>query len=190
MNIYRGDIYYVYKSGQNIGVEQDAGRPAVVVSNEKCNEHAHFVEVVYLTTQDKKPLPTHVDVLCKTPSIALCEQVHSVSKDRLGEFIRSCTPAEMDEIDMALMVSLDLDCYLKDDQPALQNDGELKKLKEKLEAKQREIDELSMKNDEIYAELCKEKNKSEETSDSIKIAIERDLYKQQYDDLLERVIAR
>ena len=196
MEIYRGDIFYVKKGGAATGSEQHSDRPAVIVSNEKCNTHAPFVEIVYLTTADKKRLPTHVEVLCRTPSTALCEQIFSVSKERLGEYIRCCTNDEMDAIDEALMISLDLDCYLDNNTnqaaaPKKAEDGEeVKKLKEELKAKQREIDGLLVKNDELYAELCKEKQQTDSTSDVIKLAIERDLYKQQYDELLEKVIAR
>lgn len=114
MEIYRGDIFYVKKNDNNRfqGSEQFDERPAIVVSNNKCNEHSPVVEVVYLTTQDKKPLPTHVEVLCQVPSTALCEQVISINKGRLTSYIRSCTDEEMDDIDKALMVSLGLDYYV------------------------------------------------------------------------------
>lgn len=80
----------------------------MIVSNNKANEHSPVVEVVYLTTQDKKPLPTHVEVLCKVPSTALCEQVHSIYVDRLDDWIKTCTDEEMEAIDRALMISLGL----------------------------------------------------------------------------------
>lgn len=57
MEIKRGDIWYVSK-GNYTGCEQAAGRPAIIVSNEKNNACAETVEVVYLTTQPKKDLPT------------------------------------------------------------------------------------------------------------------------------------
>lgn len=205
MEFYRGDIFYVKKGAKPTGCEQDAGRPAVIVSNDKCNKYAQFVEIVYLTTQKKeKRLPTHVDVLCTIPSIAMCEQIVSVSKDRLDQFVRCCTNEEMEAIDEALLISLDLDYYLdrNGNQPsepkkAASNDAnkdenseEVKKLKKEVEEQQREIDALLVKNDELYAELCKERNQPAATSDSIRLAIERDLYKQQYEELLERVIAR
>ena len=109
MDILRGDIFYIRKGGTTEGNEQDAGRPAIIVSNDIGNQHANIVEVVYLTTQEKKPLPTHVDIICKVPSVALCEQVCTVSKDRLGDLIRTCTVGEMKEIDKALMCSLGID---------------------------------------------------------------------------------
>ena len=78
--IFRGEIYYVYPSS-GVGSEQSAGRPAIVVSNDKANQHSPVIEMVYLTTQPKNSLPTHVDITsAERPSIALCEQIHSVSK--------------------------------------------------------------------------------------------------------------
>lgn len=60
----RGEIYYV-ENGKNynyVGQEQKISRPAIIVSNDKCNRFSNYVEVVYLTTQEKTDLPTHVDI--------------------------------------------------------------------------------------------------------------------------------
>lgn len=105
--IARGDIFYVNK-GENNGCEQRAGRPALIVSNEANNKFSTTVEVVYLTTKKKHPLPTHVEVRGRVPSIALCEQITTVDKKRLGDFVRCCTREEMAEIDKALAISLGL----------------------------------------------------------------------------------
>lgn len=108
-DVVRGDIFYI-QSATVEGCEQRAGRPAVVVSNNKGNEYGPVVEVVYLTTQDKKPLPTHVDIVSAPyPSIALCEQVNTISKNRLGQYIGRCTDKEMTLIDGALCVSLGIE---------------------------------------------------------------------------------
>ena len=108
MEVCRGDIFYITGCGGKIyDSEQKQNRPAVIVSNEKANKFSPVVEVVFLTSSEKaKWLPTHVDVICRIPSVALCEQITSISKSRLGEFVRSCTDAEMKKIDEALMVSL------------------------------------------------------------------------------------
>ena len=47
MEIKRGDIWYVRKDNYT-GCEQAAGRPAIIVSNEKNNASSETVEVVYL----------------------------------------------------------------------------------------------------------------------------------------------
>lgn len=114
MNILKGDVFYINKgSGKNTGVEQEDGRPAVIVSNDTGNRHSEHIEVVYLTTKDKKTLPTHTKIISRVPSTALCEQITTVSKERLGDFIRHCTDEEMKAIDKCLKISLALE-----DEPA------------------------------------------------------------------------
>lgn len=105
MEYYRGDIFFVATTGRT----DKAWRPAVIVSNNKGNKYADQVEVVYLTTAEKKPMPTHVPVMCLEPSTALCEAVYTVGKTRLGEYIRCCSQQEMEGIDKALMISLGLE---------------------------------------------------------------------------------
>lgn len=106
--ILRGDVVYISKIN-TIGSEQEAGRPAVIVSNNKNNEFSETVEVIYLTSADKKDLPTHCQILCKTPSTALCEQVTTVSKNRVGDFIRQVTGDEMKLLEKCIMISLGID---------------------------------------------------------------------------------
>lgn len=107
--IRRGDIVYVEKYGAAAGSEQYADRPALVVSNDKCNIHSDVIEVVYLTTAPKTDLPTHVKIR-STPkeSTALCEQITSISKSRVRNFMCAASAEEMTQIDIALLISLDL----------------------------------------------------------------------------------
>ena len=109
MDLYRGDVYYVERY-PSVGCEQQAGRPAVIVSNDLNNKHSSTVEVVYLTTKPKTDLPTHVAITATgIPSTALCEQVHTIDTTRLGSFCGSCSDDELARISEALMISLDLD---------------------------------------------------------------------------------
>ena len=80
----RGQIYYIESNHQEIGSEQRAGRPAVIVSNNKNNENSTTVEVVYMTTQPKNDLPTHVFIRSSLrPSTVLCEQIYSALRTDL-----------------------------------------------------------------------------------------------------------
>lgn len=108
IDIYRGDIFYI-SQGSCVGSEQKCGRPGVIVSNNLANKYSPNVEVVLLTSQTKKPLPTHIEVLAKVPSIALCENIQTISKERLGDFIRTCTISEMNGINTALLHSLGIE---------------------------------------------------------------------------------
>ena len=114
-NIKRGEMFYISRGGASYsGSEQHSDRPAVVVSNNKNNENSNVVEIVYMTTQPKTDLPTHVTVRSTgRPSTVLCEQVYSVSTERIGTYIGECTDKEMENIDIALMISLQLDGSMK-----------------------------------------------------------------------------
>lgn len=46
-------------------------------------------------------------------STVLCEQVYSVSTERIGTYIGEATDKEMENIDIALMISLQLDNGIK-----------------------------------------------------------------------------
>ncbi len=106
--IKRGDIYYVYPDNFT-GSEQGGGRPAIVVSNDVGNHYAPIVSVVFLTAQRKKNLPTHAAIRSSArDSIALCEQVSTVAKERLGAYIASCSNDEMQEVDRAVAIALGL----------------------------------------------------------------------------------
>ncbi|MBE6954501.1 MAG: type II toxin-antitoxin system PemK/MazF family toxin [Ruminococcaceae bacterium] len=111
-HIKRGDIFYIHKEGPVCGSEQGADRPAIVVSNDRNNQNSEVVEVVFLTSRAKAPLPTHVRITsAKRVSTALCEQVTSVATSRLGDWIAQATPYEMEEVDKALLISLGLDGF-------------------------------------------------------------------------------
>lgn len=100
----RGDIFYISNSKCYATDPSNAeGRPAIVVSSDKLNEHADVVEVVYLTTKEKRLMPTHAEVLCKIPSTALCETIYTVNKDRLGDFVRTCTDKEMEGVNAGIL---------------------------------------------------------------------------------------
>lgn len=110
---YKGQIYYVYPTNV-VGSEQESGRPAIIVSNNLGNEFSDVVEVVYLTTKEKKFMPTHVKITSSNrPSTALCEQIHTVSKERIGNYINEVTSSELTCIERALLASLDISCNLR-----------------------------------------------------------------------------
>lgn len=194
--VYRGEIWFVEFRGGNKGSEQDSGRPAIIVSNDKGNEYSNMVEVVYLTSVDKKPLPTHVDIMCRVPSTALCEQIHSVSKERLLNYTRTLTAEEMQEIDKALMISLGLtevagmiettsDCPAEcfEEKEALRN--QIKKLESEADKMMDEINDLTDEN-----KMLKRKAPETNTQDIIRLETERDLYKKQAENYLERLLER
>jgi mRNA interferase MazF len=104
----RGEIYLI-KRRDCIGSEIEKVRPAVIVSNNAINATNEVVEVVYLTTQPKKSLLTHVPIESTgIPSVVLCEQIDSISLKLVGKQIGTCHEEELKAIDRALMHSLGL----------------------------------------------------------------------------------
>ena len=106
-NIERGSMYYIDHAQNYVGSEQYAGRPAIVVSSDRYNATSNTVEVVYLTTQAKNDMPTHVQIRSSGKlSTALCEQITSVSVLRVGDYMGTLTDEEMRRIEAAMMISL------------------------------------------------------------------------------------
>lgn len=106
MNYRRGEIYYICKT-ITCGSEQEAGRPAIIVSNDVNNATSPIIEVVYLTTQEKAPLPTHVEINATgVKSTALCEQIQTASVNRLSGYVGRCSDEEMKAVEKAMAISL------------------------------------------------------------------------------------
>ena len=118
----RGQIYYIRTTYSEEGSEQRGDRPAVIVSNDANNHHSETIEVVYMTTQPKNDLPTHVYIRSALrPSTVLCEQICTVSKQRVGELIGELTATELQSLDNAPAISLGLNfgpAPVKEEQPA------------------------------------------------------------------------
>lgn len=167
MSIRRGDIFYVDKFGYQVGSEQIPGRPGVIVSCDENNRHSETVQVAYCTTQPKANLPTHVEILSTNrPSTVLCEQINTVSIERLGSYIGRCTSEEMRDIDIAVATALGLKKY----------PGLIEHLKEREQAAEQKAADTE---------------RQHETSESVemaKIAAERDTYKRLYEELVGRFL--
>lgn len=109
-NVRRGDVYYINNNRGQRGNEIRKDRPAVVVSANFLNKHSGDVVVVFLTSQPKKDMSTHVTIRTTgRVSEALCEQPTTVSVERLNNRIGSVTDREMQQIDIALQIALKLD---------------------------------------------------------------------------------
>lgn len=103
--IKRGDIFKI-DLGKGDGSVQGGLRYCVVVSNNAGNIHAPTVIVVPITSQQKTSIPTHVEFHLFKPSIILCEQIFTVSKERLVEHVRFAGKNTMQKVDEALAISL------------------------------------------------------------------------------------
>ena len=80
-----------------IGYEQGGTRPALVVSGEQFNTLPHGLCVVAPITSRVRDIPTHVPISpleggLKQPSVVMCDQLRTISLDRL-EFRRGVADA-------------------------------------------------------------------------------------------------
>ena len=185
-----------HEGGASCGSEQYADRPAVVVSNDENNKHSGIIEVAYLTTQPKTELPTHVTIRSTgRVSTVLCEQVTSVSVERVNNYIGQVSEQEMKNIDIALMISLQLD---GDSKSHKQYNETIKKQQEEIDGLKKEIEQVQQECDDriaeieqeaaVYVEENRKVAESRESEDIIKVKTERDTYKQMYESLLEKIM--
>lgn len=109
--IKRGDIYYA-ELNPVIGSEQGGTRPVLIISNDIGNRHSPTVIVAAITSRvhTKAKLPTHTAIRdfegLNKDSIILLEQIRTIDKKRLQEYIGMLSESEMARVDKALAISL------------------------------------------------------------------------------------
>lgn len=110
-SILRGELYYADLSPV-VGSEQGGVRPVLIVQNDVGNRHSPTVIVAALTSKSTKAdLPTHVQVPkdvsgLKCDSTILMEQIRTIDRGRLKEYIGCLESDQMYQADRALAASL------------------------------------------------------------------------------------
>ena len=112
--IKRGDIFYADLNPAQ-GSEQGGVRPCINVQNELGNAHSPTIVVVPLTTKlQKGRLPTHVHIphTCglDADSLVLAEQIRTIDRSRLGNYVGRVGVDEQAAVDRALWISMGLSC--------------------------------------------------------------------------------
>lgn len=168
----RGEIYYISPKFDEVGSEQRAGRPAVIVSNDKNNATSGTVEVVYLTTKPKDDRSTHVTTRSTgVLSTIICEQITTVSVERIGKRAGQLTEAELINLDTALAISLGIDF------------GNLNAEPIKREPTKEDVEKLL---GEMLGEV--KIMPAEPDPVVIRLETERDLYRTLYNELLDNLM--
>lgn len=109
----RGDLYYA-DFGKGIGSEQEGRRPVVIIQNNIGNKHSPTVIVAAVSSKVgvKAKLPTHYYIGPESglerPSVILLEQLRTIDKRRLEDYIGRLTFANIEGMNHALAISLDL----------------------------------------------------------------------------------
>ena len=113
MNIKRGGVYLAALDPV-VGSEISKTRPVVVVSNEKNNEFSSTVTILPITSKNiQKTYPFEVFLSKGTGDLpknskAKADQIRTLDKSRIVKFIGELEKEEMDLIDKAILIHLDL----------------------------------------------------------------------------------
>ncbi len=109
--VQRGEIYFADLS-PTVGSEQSGFRPVLIVQNDMGNKHSPTTIVSAITGRTgKNRLPTHVTIDVTgldTESTILAEQIRTLDKRRLGRYIDQLNRQQMEQVDKALKISLEL----------------------------------------------------------------------------------
>lgn len=177
MEMKRGEIFeYNMKNGEI--------RYALIISSDE--RRADRVLTVVMLADEPKGRIT-VPVVCKTQMYADCCMISYAFRDGFGNYVRSATEQEMHEIDLSILEALGFDVsegveYKASGKPMI--DELVDSMTNKLTEVEAERDFLRKQLKQIEAGTS---NANEET---MKLTVERNFYKEQYEKLFEKMIAR
>ncbi len=208
----RGEVYYIKNLKLENGCMQKPDCPAVIVSSDMLNAICTNVKVCYLTVNPANDMPTHVTTRSTgCVSTIMCESLNNVHISRIGTKAGELTEAELRAMDAALAISLGID--FGDAEPKVVEKPVEKIVmreptNEELEAKAREIMAKEMENAPVMPDpdaakgpilpmtsgedmvkcITAETMLSIAREDNIRLETERNLYRDMYHNLLDRLM--
>lgn len=114
MRIYKGDIFYADLTPV-VGCEQGGIRPVLIIQNNIGNRYSPTVIVAAITSRTgKQHLPTHIGLGVpqnglRQNSLVLLEQVRTIDRSRLRDYIGTLVDRQLRQVDEALAVSFGLE---------------------------------------------------------------------------------
>jgi mRNA interferase MazF len=111
--IKRGDMYYADIT-QGVGSEQNGNRPVLIIQNDIGNKHSNTVIIAAITskTERKYIMPTHcrIQAMYGLPRVSyiLLEQIQTIDKSRLKEYIGTLNDKLLRKVNRALHISVGL----------------------------------------------------------------------------------
>ena len=116
MKVKKGEIYLADLSDAS-GSEQGKVRPVLIIQNDMGNKYSPTTIIVAITARihSKQNLPTHhritASVGLKSDSIVLLEQIRTIDKARLRDYVGSISHYDMKQIESKLIISLGINKY-------------------------------------------------------------------------------
>ena len=180
--VKRGQMYYIHKRPpfkESRELDPKGGRPAIIVSRDEDNFMSGTVNVVYLTSEHN--IRFLRDTQFKLTggkmirSVAKCEQIDTVDKQCLGDYIGDCNEEELDLLNKALCLSLNI-------RTGVENSVESVERAEEVKAMQAYIDQLTAENADLR-KMCAGASNTDYKE-------EAERYKQMYQDLVRTLAGR
>jgi len=114
VEVSRGDLWWVdWSPGR--GSEQGGKRPALIVETDAANHNPRYPNTIVVAVSTKgRDVPFHIPLAAtdqsglSSPSFAKCEQVLTISKNRLDSRLGSVSEHELAQAEAALRLVLDL----------------------------------------------------------------------------------
>ena len=180
--VKRGQMYYIHKRPpfkESRELDPKGGRPAIIVSRDEDNFMSGTVNVVYLTSEHNIRFLRDTQFKLTggkvARSVAKCEQIDTVDKQCLGDYIGDCNAEELDLLNKALCLSLNIRTGVENSVESVERDKEVK-------AMQAHIDQLTAENADLR-KMCAGASNTDYKE-------EAERYKQMYQDLVRTLAGR
>lgn len=109
MVVKRGDVFYA-DLNPTIGSEQGGVRPVLIVQNNIGNKYSPTVVVLPISSAKRTNMPTHIRIcdskMLPKNSIILAEQIRTIDRNRLRDYVGSVGLKIMEKVDKAVKISI------------------------------------------------------------------------------------
>lgn len=188
--VKRGQIYYIHKKPPYEGsreINPKNGRPAIIVSRDEDNYMSGTVMVVYLTSGSnirfQRETQFNLSAGKVIRSVAKCEQIATIDKQCIGDYICDISEEELSQLNNTLTVALDIDTQ--------QADAKIRsELAKEREQHKMEVQMLYKRNKDLEAENALLRRELDKRPCAEAIESEAKMYKKLYSDLLKTLAGK
>lgn len=188
--VKRGQIYYIHKKPPYEGsreINPKNGRPAIIVSRDEDNYMSGTVMVVYLTSGSnirfQRETQFKLSAGKAVRSVAKCEQIATIDKQCIGDYICDISEEELFQLNKTLTVALDIDTQ--------QADAKIRsELTKEREQHKMEVKMLYDRNKDLEAQNALLHQELDKRPCAEALESEARMYKKLYSDLLKTLAGK